>query len=116
MKTEARLVSLNKQGWPYCPFRGLPHISLDYRCPSTISVTEGSIETLIDGEVPVEVVEDEDAPKKRGRPRIHAEKQTKSIPLLYPVLSEEDHPTCWHCLQTGLREREQGREVRKPRK
>lgn len=96
------------KNWTNCPFRGLPHISLDYRCPSTLRVWCLPVE--LRGASP-EITSE---PRKRGRPRkdevreIVVKEVTAEMQYV-PMLGSES--VCRNCLDNRTREKEMGMSI-----
>lgn len=91
------------RNWTHCPFRGLPKISIDNRCPPTLQALPVSVDIGIK-EAPAE-------PAKRGRPkkdevRIAPTPITEEVAMLVPVLEEESY--CDTCITAKIRELELG--------
>lgn len=96
--------TVSRNNWPSCPFRGLPHVSYDYRCPSTFEALPLSVDTKAkDDSPPAE-------PAKRGRPRLDEvrikvePKPTETVSMLVPVARQESY--CLKCLKEGIREKD----------
>ena len=96
--------------WKCCPFRGIPQMPLDSRCPSTLKAMGDIIEQdgAPDPEVPV-------VKRGRGRPRkdeIRVEPVVAPVDYLViysPVLEQDSY--CFNCLNNRTREKEMGMSI-----
>lgn len=106
---ETQVVSISY--WKNCPFRGLPHVELDDRCPS-------SLHCIV---LPVEITEkasELSEPRPRGRPR---KDEVREIPIkevyaethFIPMLESGSY--CSTCTNDHIREKELGRSFAAPR-
>lgn len=90
------------KNWKHCPFRGLPKIQIDDRCPTHLQALPLGVDTGYQ-EVVLE-------PAKRGRPRKDEVREqppaSEEIVMLIPVLEEESY--CDTCITGKIRELEEG--------
>jgi len=92
------------KGW--CPFRGLPHVALDHRCPTSVP------STVDVADLGIKTVDPTAEPKKRGRPkkdevREPVEDNTQTMNLMAPHLKADSY--CSKCCNEHIREKEMGR-------
>lgn len=87
--------------WHKCPFRGLPNVPLDERCPTSLKVIADPVATSEIKELLEEPIKHEG----RGRPQLYS-KSSQTVSHLIPVMDADSY--CRRCTDEHIREQEMG--------